>query len=147
MGVPTSEVGYTSAMPRREDHEVRKGHVRALDKEKYIHNTSGIRTRDPSKWVTAEVRLRPRGHRDRHLHYLDLKQSFSLWQFTIRYSVENLNMRLSQYKKFYLLLSTHILTYTIVWVEFESMISLHAVLACKLAIRYENFDRFCEFTL
>jgi len=27
MGVPTSEVGYTSAMPRREDHEVRKAHV------------------------------------------------------------------------------------------------------------------------
>jgi len=27
MGVPTSEVGYTSAMPRREDHEVHKGHV------------------------------------------------------------------------------------------------------------------------
>ena len=27
MGVPTSEVGYTSAIPRREDHEVRKGHV------------------------------------------------------------------------------------------------------------------------
>jgi len=24
MGVPTSEVGYTSAMPRREDHEVYK---------------------------------------------------------------------------------------------------------------------------
>ena len=30
MGVPTSEVGYTSAMPRREDHEVHKGHVVAL---------------------------------------------------------------------------------------------------------------------
>jgi len=27
MGVPTSEVGYTSAMPRREGYEVRKGHV------------------------------------------------------------------------------------------------------------------------
>ena len=27
MGVPTSEVGYNSAMPRREDHQVRKGHV------------------------------------------------------------------------------------------------------------------------
>jgi len=27
MDVPTSEVGYTSAMPRREVHEVRKGHV------------------------------------------------------------------------------------------------------------------------
>jgi len=24
MGVPTLEVGYTSAMPRREDHEVHK---------------------------------------------------------------------------------------------------------------------------
>jgi len=24
MGVPTSEVGYTSAMPRREDHEVHR---------------------------------------------------------------------------------------------------------------------------
>jgi len=24
MGVPTSEVGYTSAMPKREDHEVHK---------------------------------------------------------------------------------------------------------------------------
>ena len=27
MGVPTSEVGYTPAMPRREDHEVHEGHV------------------------------------------------------------------------------------------------------------------------
>jgi len=27
MGVQTSEVGYISAMPRREDHEVRQGHV------------------------------------------------------------------------------------------------------------------------
>ena len=30
MGVPTSEVGYTPAMSRREDHEVHKGHVMAL---------------------------------------------------------------------------------------------------------------------
>ena len=34
MGVPTSEVGYTPAMPRREDHEVHKGHVVALGKER-----------------------------------------------------------------------------------------------------------------
>ena len=34
MGVPTSEVGYTPAMPRREDHEVHKGHVVALEKKK-----------------------------------------------------------------------------------------------------------------
>ena len=30
MGVPNSEVGYTFAMPGREDHEVHKGHVVAL---------------------------------------------------------------------------------------------------------------------
>jgi len=36
MGVPNSEVGYTSAMPRREDHEVRKGHVGHWIK-KYIY--------------------------------------------------------------------------------------------------------------
>jgi len=36
MGVPTSEVGYTSAIPRREDHEVRKGHVGHWIKKKTI---------------------------------------------------------------------------------------------------------------
>jgi len=36
MGVPTSDVGYTSAMPRREDQEVRKGHVGALGEKKNI---------------------------------------------------------------------------------------------------------------
>jgi hypothetical protein len=36
MGVPTSEVGYIPAMPRREDHEVHKGHVVALGEEKKI---------------------------------------------------------------------------------------------------------------
>ena len=36
MGVPTSEVGYTPAMPGREDHEVHKGHVVALDQKKNI---------------------------------------------------------------------------------------------------------------
>jgi len=33
MGVPTSEVGYTPAMHRREDHKVHKGHVVALEKK------------------------------------------------------------------------------------------------------------------
>ena len=36
MGVPTSEVGYTSTMPRREDHEVRKGHVWHWIKKKFF---------------------------------------------------------------------------------------------------------------
>jgi hypothetical protein len=34
MGVPTLEVGYTSATIGREDHEVHKGHVVALEKKK-----------------------------------------------------------------------------------------------------------------
>jgi hypothetical protein len=33
MGVPTSEVGYTSATTGRGDHEVHKGHVVALGGE------------------------------------------------------------------------------------------------------------------
>jgi len=33
MGVPTSEVSYTPAMPRRDDHEVHKGHVMALEEK------------------------------------------------------------------------------------------------------------------
>jgi hypothetical protein len=34
MGVPTSEVGYTSATTGREDHEVHKGRVVALGRKK-----------------------------------------------------------------------------------------------------------------
>jgi hypothetical protein len=34
MGVPNSEVGYTPAMPRREDHEVHNENVVALGQKK-----------------------------------------------------------------------------------------------------------------
>jgi hypothetical protein len=34
MVVPSSEVGYTSAIAGRGDHEVHKGHMVALDKKK-----------------------------------------------------------------------------------------------------------------
>jgi hypothetical protein len=38
MGVPTSEVGYTSITTGRGDHEVHKGHVVALAKKNlYLH--------------------------------------------------------------------------------------------------------------
>ena len=43
MGVSTSEVGYTPAMPRREGHEVYKGHVVALDKKKISAVTSNYK--------------------------------------------------------------------------------------------------------
>jgi hypothetical protein len=39
MGVPTSEVGYTSATTWRGDHEVHKGHVVALAKKKKMTTT------------------------------------------------------------------------------------------------------------
>jgi len=32
-----------------------------------IHASDGIRTHDLSRWAAAELRLRPRGHLDRHL--------------------------------------------------------------------------------
>jgi hypothetical protein len=43
MGVPTSEVGYTSATTGREDHEVHKRHVVTLAKMKL------------TAWITAVV--------------------------------------------------------------------------------------------
>jgi hypothetical protein len=36
MGVPATEVGYTSAKAERRDYEVRKGHVVALGEKKII---------------------------------------------------------------------------------------------------------------
>jgi hypothetical protein len=36
MGVPASEVGYTSATTGRGDHEVHKGHVVVVDTKKII---------------------------------------------------------------------------------------------------------------
>jgi hypothetical protein len=40
MGVPTSEVGYTSATTGRGDNEVRKGYVVALAKKNVEGNSS-----------------------------------------------------------------------------------------------------------
>jgi len=42
MGVSTSEVGYTPAMPTREDYEVHKGHVVALGKRKTMTARKGF---------------------------------------------------------------------------------------------------------
>jgi hypothetical protein len=46
MGVPTSEVGYTSATTGRGDHKVHKGHVVALAKDNIlIYDVFMLRTR------------------------------------------------------------------------------------------------------
>jgi len=42
MGVPTSEVGYTSAMPRREDREVHKDMWGIEKKNIYIYINSQL---------------------------------------------------------------------------------------------------------
>ena len=44
MGVPNSEVGYTSAMPRREDHEVHKRTCGGTGQKKNIVDSSTIHT-------------------------------------------------------------------------------------------------------
>ena len=53
MGVPTSEVSYTSAMPRREDHEVHKdmwGHW--TKKQLFLSFNLGILHLEPNKiWM------------------------------------------------------------------------------------------------
>jgi hypothetical protein len=43
MGVPSSEVGYTSATTGRGDHEVHKGHVVGLERKKYTRGSQKIR--------------------------------------------------------------------------------------------------------
>jgi hypothetical protein len=40
MGVPTSEVGYTSATTEKGDHEVHKGHVVALAKKTFSSSSN-----------------------------------------------------------------------------------------------------------
>jgi hypothetical protein len=42
MGVPTSEVGYTSATTGRGDHEVYKGHVVALEKKNKLKKVKSV---------------------------------------------------------------------------------------------------------
>jgi hypothetical protein len=44
MGVPTSEVGYTSATAGRGDHEVHKGHVVVLETTTTTPVACGINT-------------------------------------------------------------------------------------------------------
>ena len=49
MGAATSEVDYTPAMPRRDDHEVHTGHVVTLEEkklDKYIHPVGLLWTND-----------------------------------------------------------------------------------------------------
>jgi hypothetical protein len=48
MGVPASEVGYTSATAGRRDHEVHKGHVVALAQQI-------TRLKDKNKWIRTFV--------------------------------------------------------------------------------------------
>ena len=42
MGVPTSEVGYDSAMPRREDHEVHKRTCGGIGGKELYENNFGF---------------------------------------------------------------------------------------------------------
>jgi len=61
MGVPTSEVGYTPAMPRREDHEVRKdmwGHW----KNKTLSVSATLIIQDPKRMCHTVLALSHKWH-------------------------------------------------------------------------------------
>jgi len=58
MGVPTSEVGYTPAMSRREDHEVHKGHVVALDEKNVILFRKLLHVSVQETIITKTVKIR-----------------------------------------------------------------------------------------
>jgi hypothetical protein len=62
MGVPTSEVGYTLAMPRREDHEVHKmtsggtGKKNSHIYEKFIYPaTLKMEVQVPTKYLVSST--------------------------------------------------------------------------------------------
>jgi hypothetical protein len=58
MGVPTSKVGYTTAMPRKEDHEVHKDMWWHWIKKIFFLSLLLVFTwRDVSDVVTTPVRL------------------------------------------------------------------------------------------
>jgi hypothetical protein len=59
MGVPTSEVGYTSATTRRGDHEVHKGHVVALAQHKNITCVLILRVVIPGKLLPSTISVHP----------------------------------------------------------------------------------------
>ena len=61
MGVPTSEVHYTPAMSTREDHEVHKGHVVALENNIYISIYIYIYTHTHTHTHTHKHAHQPRG--------------------------------------------------------------------------------------
>jgi hypothetical protein len=55
MGVPTSEVGYTSATTGRGDHEVYKGHVVALGRKKKHRRAQKYQTIEALVYPSARI--------------------------------------------------------------------------------------------
>ena len=55
MVAPTSEVDYSPAMPRREDHEVHKGHVVALGEKKILPRTCNKDEKQQDAKYNAEI--------------------------------------------------------------------------------------------
>jgi len=53
------------------------GYITQHTQETDIHGPGGIRTRNPSKRTAADIRFRPRAHRDRLIEILFVKISLS----------------------------------------------------------------------
>jgi hypothetical protein len=73
---PTASIVFTVGLLWTSDQPVAKastytGQHNRETEETNIHTLSGIRTRDPSNQAAADLRLRPRGHRNRQTVGLD----------------------------------------------------------------------------
>ena len=85
MGVPTSEVGYTPAMPKREDHEVHKGHGVALDKKKCWSTKSCVVSTPAYTWAEVLIHLQDYPLPTQSLSFLHkygLQTAIFWWQLT-----------------------------------------------------------------
>ena len=105
----------------------------------------GFQTKIPASERPAEVRLGPCGHQHRVLHYLDSNSflmTFYLTEFWGKFEHAIVPM---QELAFAPIDTSLDLYHCLAGIRIHD--GLHAVIACKLAILYENFDRICEFTI
>jgi hypothetical protein len=104
---------------------------------------AGFETKIPASERPAEVRLGPCGHQHQDLHYLDTN-FFFLWHFTLRNSRK---IWTCDYQELaFAPIDTSLdLCHCLGGIRIHN--GLHAVIDCKLAILYENFDRIFESTI
>ena len=87
MGVPTSEVSYTSAMPLREDHEVHKRTCGGIGEKKKKNTQTKHPQKDPTMWSQLYGLLKHTIMSQRQgmlsIIYIYIKKNFFIWQRSV----------------------------------------------------------------